>query len=103
MRTASCCGCDHDLGEVPLSSNDFFTRNLSPHVLLSARLRLHVFGESISVANALEQSSTPGASRCSQAFMDALGIEPSSLPGAVREVPPLAGGPTASQRMWELS
>ena len=61
-----------------------------------------MFGESISVANALEQASTPGASRCSQAFMDALGMDPSSLPVAVREAPPLAGGPTAGQRTWDL-
>ena len=54
------------------------------------------------MVNALEQAATPGATRCSQAFMDALGIEPARLPVPVREAPPLADGPTAGLRTWEL-
>ena len=64
--------------------------------------RLHVFGESITVANGLEQSATPGASRCSQAFMSALALEPAVLPVSVREAAPLAAGPTAGQKTWDL-
>ena len=66
----------------------------------SSRPRVHLFGESNSVVNALEQSATPGSTRCSDLFMNVLTLDGPRPPSS--EAPPLLEGPLQGQPTWDL-
>ena len=75
----------------------------------SQMLRYHLFGESTSVVQQLEQAAVPGASRCSRAFREALaaaaagGAPGALLLAALAEAEPLEEGETAGQPTWHVA
>ena len=64
--------------------------------------RVHIFGESTAVTSALEQSAI--GVKCSQPFLDALGVDVSStdLPYVVRKAEPLQEGPVLGMPTYDL-
>ena len=65
---------------------------------------MHIFGEGSAVTNALEQAAQPKTIKCSQPFLNALGVDVSStdLPYVVKTAEPLQEGPVLGMPTYDL-